>query len=60
MERPHWGQGKCTLAGRKISWARRTNSEMPISMTAMATSLPKVPGKVMSPKPVVVMVVTVK
>src|SRR4051794_30527112 len=58
--RPHAGQGKRTLAGRKTACTRRTNSEMPTTMTSTDSSRPCLPTSVTSPKPVVVSVATVK
>ncbi|MNC51232.1 hypothetical protein D3C75_1005170 [compost metagenome] len=49
-----------TLCGRIRVWARRMNRVMPTSMTTMEMTRPQLPGRVMSPKPVVVRVATVK
>jgi hypothetical protein len=54
------GHSKSTFDGRNSAWARRKKSVTPQIMMATDSSRPVVPGSVMSPKPVVVSVVTVK
>ncbi len=58
--KPALRAGKKTLLGRKSACASLTNSDMPMIMVTMAVSLPAIPGRTMSPKPVVVTVATVK
>ena len=54
------GIRKTPCAGRKTACASFTKSEMPTIMATIDVSLPAMPGSMMSPKPVVVIVATVK